>query len=174
MKRTSIVVIAILFAVSIWAPAQSPPPAGGAPAASTSKSLGLTVFPAKDQKPDQQQKDEYDCYVWAKGQTNYDPAAPPPTPTAVAAAPQKGGAVKGAAKGAAGGAAIGAIAGDAGTGAAIGATAGAVKGRRQKKASEAQADQKAKSDQAAAAAGPKDQYKKAFMTCLQGKGYTVN
>ena len=138
------------------------------------KSLGLVVFPAKDQKPEQQQKDEYDCYVWAKGQTNYDPVAPPPTPTAVAAEQKKGGAVKGAARGAAGGAAVGAIAGDAGTGAAIGATAGAVKGRRQQKASEAQATEKAKSNQAAAAAGPKDQYKKAFKTCLQGKGYTVN
>ena len=67
-----------------------------------------------------------------------------------------------------------AVAGDAETGAAAGATAGAVKGRRQQKAAGKQADEKAKSDQAAAAAGPKEQYRKAFQTCLQGKGYTVN
>ncbi|HUM02281.1 MAG TPA: glycine zipper family protein [Thermoanaerobaculia bacterium] len=170
MRRILIATAAALVLVSFAAPAQTPPK----PAAGTAKSLGLVVFPAKNQTPDQQQKDDYDCYVWAKGQTNYDPAAPPPTPTAVAPEKQKGGAVKGAAKGAAGGAAVGAIAGDAGEGAAIGATAGAVRGRRQQKAADKQADEKAKSSQAAAAAGPKDQYKKAFQTCLQGKGYTVN
>ena len=166
MRRILIATAAALVLVSFAAPAQTPPK----PAAGTAKSLGLVVFPAKNQTPDQQQKDDYDCYVWAKGQTNYDPAAPPPTPTAVAPEKQKGGAVKGAA----GGAAVGAIAGDAGEGAAIGATAGAVRGRRQQKAADKQADEKAKSSQAAAAAGPKDQYKKAFQTCLQGKGYTVN
>ncbi|MGE5346265.1 MAG: glycine zipper family protein [Acidithiobacillales bacterium] len=166
--------VAVLVAASS-ALAQSPQPAAGTKAStSMAKSLGLVVFPAKNQTPEQQQKDEYDCYVWAKGQTNYDPVAPPPTPTAVAAQQQKGGAVKGAARGAAGGAAVGAIAGDAGTGAAIGATAGAVRGRRQQKGAEKQAAEKAKSDQAAAAAGPKENYKKAFKTCLQGKGYTVN
>jgi len=173
MKRILIAMAAALVIVSLAAPAQTPQ-APATAGAGTAKSLGLVVFPAKDQTPAQQQKDDSDCYVWAKGQTNYDPAAPPPTPTAVVAEKQKGGAVKGAAKGAAGGAAVGAIAGDAGEGAAIGATAGAVKGRRQQKAAEKQADEKAKSSQAAAAAGPKDQYKKAFTTCLQGKGYTVN
>ncbi len=170
MKKVLIATGALFVIASLVAVAQAPP----APAAGTAKSLGLTVFPAKSQTPDQQKKDESDCYVWAKGQTNYDPAAPPPTPAAATVETQKGGAVKGAAKGAAGGAAVGAIAGDAGEGAAIGATAGAVKGRRQQKKSEAQATEKAKSDQAAAAAVPKDAYKKAFMTCLQGKGYTVN
>ena len=172
MKKILIAAATLFVIASLVAVAQAPP--ANPPAAGMAKSLGLTVFPANNQKPEQQQKDEYDCYVWSKGQTNYDPAAPPPTPTAVAAETKKGGAVKGAARGAAGGAAIGAIAGDAGTGAAIGATAGAVRGRRQQKGAEAQAAEKAKSDQAAAAAGPKEQYKKAFKTCLQGKGYTVN
>ncbi len=174
MKR-----IVVAFAVSLLAAglawSQNPPPSSGTTSSATmSKSLGLTVFPAKNQTPEQQKKDESDCYAWAKGQTNYDPAAPPPTPTAVPADKKKGGAVKGAAKGAAAGAAVGGVAGDAGTGAAVGATAGAVKGRRQQKAADQQSAEKAKSDQAAAAAGPKEQYKKAFQTCLQGKGYTVN
>ncbi len=172
MKKIFFVASAFLVTASLVILAQAPP--ASPQTAGMAKSLGLTVFPAKDQKPEQQQKDEYDCYVWAKGQTNYDPVAPPPTPTAVVAEQKKGGAVKGAARGAAGGAAIGAIAGDAGTGAAIGATAGAVRGRRQQKASEAQAAEKSKSSQAAAAAAPKDKYKTAFKTCLQGKGYTVN
>jgi hypothetical protein len=168
MKRIVVVVAGSLVALS-WMGAQSPPASG-----SMSKSLGFVVFPAKNQTADQQKKDESDCSGWAKQQTNYDPAAPPPTPTAAAVPKQKGGAARGAARGAAGGAAVGAIAGDAGTGAAAGATAGAIRGRRQQKAADKQADQKAKTDQAAAAAGPRDQYKKAFQTCLQGKGYTVN
>ncbi len=177
MKRNVTIVFAALTALAIVAVglsaiAQAPPATATKPA-STSKALGLIVFPAKSQTPDQQQKDEYDCYVWAKGQTNYDPIAPPPTPTAVAAEQKKGGAAKGAARGAAGGAAIGAIAGDAGTGAAAGAAAGAVRGRRQQKASEKQAEQKAAADQKAASAAPRDQYKKAFSACLEGKGYTV-
>ncbi len=170
MKRI-VALAAVALLASAWsARAQNPPPASGGMA----KSLGLTVFPAKNQTPEQQQKDEYDCYTWAKGQTNYDPVAPPPTPTAVAAQQQKGGTARKAAKGAAAGAAVGAVAGDAGTGAAAGATAGAIKGRRDKKAAEKQSAEKAKSDQAAAAAGPKENYTKAFKTCLQGKGYTVN
>jgi hypothetical protein len=43
-----------------------------------SQSLGIMVFPAKGQTPEQQGKDESDCYVWAKQQTGYDPVAPPP------------------------------------------------------------------------------------------------
>ena len=168
MKR--LVVAAALSVVALsWILAQNPPASS-----SMSKSLGLTVFPSKNQTAEQQQKDELDCYGWAKQQTNYDPAAPPPTPTAAATQKQKGGAARGAARGAAGGAAIGGIAGDAGTGAAAGAAAGAVKGRRQQKAADKQADEKAKSDQAAASAAPREQYKKAFQTCMQGKGYTVN
>ena len=171
MKKVVVAIVVSLLAAWSQARSQSSPPAD---AGSMSKSLGLTVFPAKSQTPEQQQKDESECYVWAKGQTNYDPAAPPPTPTAVPAQKQKGGAARGAARGAAGGAAVGAVAGDAETGAAAGATAGAIKGRRQQKASDKQATEQAKGNQAAAAAGPKEQYKKAFQTCLQGKGYTVN
>lgn len=174
MKRIAIVACISLLAVLSETRGQSQPAGGTTPGAATAKSLGLTVFPAKSQTADQQQKDEYDCYVWAKGQANYDPAAPPPTPAAAAPQKQKGGAARGAAKGAAGGAAVGAIAGDAETGAAAGAAAGAVKGRRQQKASEKQAADQAKSNQAAAAAAPRDQYKKALQTCMQGKGYTVN
>jgi hypothetical protein len=38
------------------------------------------VYPSKGQSPQQQQKDEGECYVWAKNSTGIDPAA-------VAAAP---------------------------------------------------------------------------------------
>ena len=147
--------------------AQTAPSAQKGPAAS----LGVFPYPTKGQDAATQQKDEGECYGWAKQQTGIDPAAPPPPPPDAKQA--KGGAVKGAAGGAAGGAAIGAIAGDAGQGAAIGATAGAVRGRRQQKKANKQAEQ-----QAQAAAGQQQQqtvdtFKKAFGGCMDGRGYSV-
>jgi hypothetical protein len=133
--------------------------------------LGVFPYPKKNQNAGQQQKDENECYGWAKQQTGIDPAAPPPPPAEAKQA--KGGGAKGAAGGAAGGAAIGAIAGDAGKGAAIGATAGAVRGRRQQKKANKQAE-----GQAQAAAGQQQQqtldtFKKAFGGCMDGRGYSV-
>jgi len=133
--------------------------------------LGVFPYPKNNQDAAQQQKDENECYGWAKQQTGIDPAAPPPPPPEAKQA--KGGGAKGAAKGAAGGAAIGAIAGDTGEGAAIGATAGAVRGRRQQKKANKQAEQ-----QAQAAAGQQQQqtldtFKKAFGGCMDGRGYSV-
>lgn len=133
--------------------------------------LGVFPYPKNNQSADQQQKDENECYGWAKQQTGIDPAAPPPPPPE--AKQVKGGGAKGAAGGAAGGAAIGAIAGDAGKGAAIGATAGAVHGRRQQKMANQQAEK-----QAQAAGGQQQQqtldtFKKAFSGCMDGRGYPV-
>lgn len=128
------------------------------------------VYPSKGQNTEQMEQDKSACYSWAKGQTGFDPMAPPPAPTT--APPQQGGAVRGAARGAAVGAAAGAIAGDAGKGAAIGAaaggTGGAIKKRRGEKEQQAQAQQ-----QAAAADQKRAEYNRAWGACLEGKGYTV-
>lgn len=35
------------------------------------------VYPAKNQTPQQQKKDEGECHTWAVGQSKYDPANPP-------------------------------------------------------------------------------------------------
>jgi hypothetical protein len=117
------------------------------------------VYPAKGQSADQQGKDEYECSKWAKSQSGVDPSAP-------AAQPQvgqhAGGAVGGAARGAAAGAAIGAIAGDAGKGAAIGAVAGGARGRRGSMA-----------NQQAAVKEERNAYDRAFMVCLDGRGYST-
>ncbi len=133
--------------------------------------LGMFPYPKNNQSTAQQQKDENECYNWAKQQTGIDPAAPPPPPKEAKKA--KGGGAKGAAGGAATGAAVGAIAGDAGEGAAIGATAGAMRGRRQQKKASKQAEK-----QAQAAAGQQQQqtldvFKKAFAGCMDGRGYSV-
>src|SRR5262245_34919773 len=96
------------------------------------------VYPSKGQSKDQQERDEFDCYKWAKDQTGFDPTAAQPTATTT---PPRGGAVRGGARGAAAGAVGGAIGGDAGKGAAVGAgvgaTAGAIRRRRAAKESAA-------------------------------------
>ena len=152
-----------------------------------SQSLGVHVFPSKGQDSAQQQQDEATCFNWAKGNTGFDPLAPPstasppqqsaqqPPPNPAAAAPRRG-----AVGGAAAGAAIGAIAGDAGKGAAIGATAGALSGAaaRRQGAQAAQAQQQQQQTQQTQQAqqqlaAQKANYNRAFSECLEGKGYTV-
>ncbi len=138
-----------------------------------SQQWGLSVFPAKGQDRATQDKDEYDCYQWAKQNTGIDPLAPAQAATPTSTQEPKGQAVRGAARGAAAGAAIGAVAGDAGKGAAIGATAGGIGGVGKKRQDKAAAQQQAAQQQQAAAAQTKDTFNKGFAACLEGKGYSV-
>lgn len=145
----------------------------GLKAQSISSSLGLYVFPAKNQDAATQEADEMACFKWAKEQSGYDPMNPTVYQGAQVDRSADGSAVGGAALGAAGGAAIGAIAGDAGKGAAIGAVVGGVRGRRSKVVGD-QRQQQA-NDQAAAqkTKAAANDYNKAFSVCMEGKGYTV-
>lgn len=178
--------------------AASRPGAAQAPAAAPSKplssSLGLVVFPAKNQTPQKQSADEGECFAWSKGQTGVDPLAPPPAAPAAAAAPAPaaqpapaatGSRLRGAARGAAAGAVIGEVAdNDAGKGAEVGATVGVLKGgaeaRKAKQAaqqqaaaqSQQQAQQQAQQQQAAQAE-QKTLFNKGFAACLEARGYTV-
>jgi hypothetical protein len=145
-----------------------------------SASLGLYVFPAKNQTPAQQSQDEQACYAWAKDQSGIDPAAVKANPDSAAKAAgakadsaTQGAAIKGAAAGAVGGAVVGGIAGDAGTGAGVGAVVGVAKGRKAKKQATAQAEKQAAEQNKAWAAGQIDTFKKAYSACVEGKGYTV-
>jgi hypothetical protein len=122
--------------------------------ASFAYAQGPYVYPARGQSPEQQNRDQYECHNWAVSQTGVNP-------TAAAAAPPQGGAMRGAARGAAVGAVGGAIAGNAGKGAAIGAATGGVFGGIR------QADQRAQQQNANAA------YQQALRACLTGRGYTV-
>ncbi len=135
--------------------------------------LGLFVYPAKGQTPQQQQGEEAECYGWARQQTGIDPLAPPPAPQQAQSSGPDGSAIKGGAKGAAVGTAIGAIAGDTGEGAAIGAVAGAVHGRRQAKKQKQAQQQQAQQQAQAQAAHTQQTFNKAFGACLEGKGYSV-
>ena len=154
----------------------APPPA----AKPTLAELGLFIYPAKGQAPDQQKADEGACYQWAETQTGLTTTGGSVDTKAAADAAKKqtadatqGAAVVGAAKGAVVGVAIGAIAGDSGQGAAIGAIAGAIGGRRAKKAAEAQAAQAGAQQATQANQQALNTFRKAASACLEGRGYTV-
>ncbi|BAO76600.1 glycine zipper family protein [Winogradskyella sp. PG-2] len=138
-----------------------------------SKTLGLFIFPSKNQDSLQQQKDLKECYSWAYNQTKFDPMNPTKV-TVKEAEKVKGGAVAGAARGAVAGVAIGAVAGDTGDGAAIGAVTGAIRGRRATRRAQsiqnAQNTQKAKSIESEI----KTSFVKAFSACIKAKGYSIN
>lgn len=135
------------------------------------------VYPRDGQSAEKQKADEYECYGWAKGQTRFDPMAPP---TASSAPPQEqatqGGALRGAARGAALGAAVGAIAGDAGTGAAAGAAGGGLIGgmrRRDQTRQQATAQNNWAQEEAARYDQMRRDYDRAYGVCLEARGYSV-
>jgi hypothetical protein len=74
----------------------------------------IIVYPAKGQSSEQMEKDKFECYTWAKGQTGFDPmqmptaSSPPPSQEkkSVGGSTLKGGVIGGA-----GGAVISGIAG---------------------------------------------------------------
>jgi len=140
----------------------------------------LIIYPAKGQSNEQMEKDKFECYSWAKGQTGFDPMQ---APTASAPAPQKqsqgsvaGGTVKGALGGALLGAGIGAIAGDTKKGAAIGGLSGGaiggVRSSRQKQEDE-RAQQQWEQQQVSEYSQKRNSYNRAYGACLEGRGYTV-
>ena len=126
---------------------------------SKATAAGPFVYPQRGQSPEQQNKDSYECYGWAKAQSGVDPGAPPPP---AQAGQHARGAVGGAARGAALGAAVGAIGGNAGKGAAAGAVVGGAAGRRRSVMAQQQQQQAAGSA-----------YERAFAACMEGRGYTV-
>lgn len=136
------------------------------------------VFPNQGQSQQQMASDKTECQNWARQQTGFDPLSTPraTVPPPPREAPQ-GGLVRGAARGAALGATGGAIAGDAGRGAAIGASTGALFGamrRTDQIAREEQAQQQWAWQQTAQQSQDRDRFNRAYRTCLEGKGYTVN
>ncbi|MGB5385222.1 MAG: glycine zipper domain-containing protein [Eudoraea sp.] len=142
--------------------------------AMVSKTVGLYVFPAKDQSAAQQADDESYCYKWGVQQSGIDPLNPPSVQAQQVETGPDGSAIRGGARGALAGVAIGAIAGDAGKGAAIGAVAGGLGGRRASRVGRSQQQQANNQAAGQAEADMMNSFKKAYSACLQGKGYTVN
>ncbi|WP_163339516.1 glycine zipper domain-containing protein [Desulfopila sp. IMCC35008] len=134
----------------------------------------LVVYPANNQPAEQQTKDQDECRQWASGQSGYDPnsapvaeAAPQPNQTRARDSSIVKGAVAGAAVGGLGGSMGGKFGKGAATGAAAGMALGAVKEHRENQ----QGSQAAQADSQSAAL--EANFKKAFATCLEGRGYTV-
>jgi predicted lipid-binding transport protein (Tim44 family) len=142
----------------------------------------LMVYPAKGQSQEQTEKDKFECYTWAKGQTGFDPmqvpktSSPPPPQTAGSVG---GGAAKGGLGGGLLGLGVGAIAGGksgAKKGAAIGGLSGAAIGgmrSHSQQQGEAQARQQWEQQQASEYAQKRGAYDRAYAACLEGKGYSV-
>lgn len=142
---------------------------------SLASSMGIFTYPTQNQTAEQQSKDDYDCFVFAKGQTGYDPMN---APQVVAQAPDQGPSgsrLVGAARGAAAGAIVGEIvADDAGKGAAVGATLGVMRGggrqNRQRHQQQAQQAQEAAQQQMS---GMEHGFKNAYGACIEARGYSV-
>jgi len=178
--RRSLLTPVIALGIATYAAAQVTTAPEAAPPAPTLGQIGMIIYPAQGQTPEQQKLDEASCTQWAEAQTGLKlQAGSVNTDSAAQAAQQQaaqatqGAAVAGAARGALAGVAIGAIAGDAGTGAAIGAAAGAMGGRRAKKRYEAQAAQQGAKEAQAQNQAALDTFKKAAAACLEGRGYSV-
>ena len=139
----------------------------------------MYVYPSKGQSAAQQDKDKYACYGWAKGQTGFDPMAPPTTRTPPPSGGGKsvaGGALTGAVVGAGVGAVGGARGGKAGKGAKIGTAAGGLLGGMNAAGQNAQASQARRDwerQEANRYASARAQYNRAFATCMEGRGYAV-
>ena len=141
----------------------------------------VIVYPAKGQSAEQTEKDKYECYQWAKGQTGFDPMAAPVAQTAPPPGEKEvAGAGKSGLAGGLGGAAVGALLGGkmgAGRGALIGGGSGALIGgmrRHDQKEREDHNRRQWEQQEAANYAQNRSDYNRAYSACLSGRGYTVN
>ena len=142
----------------------------------------IIVYPAKGQSNDQMEKDKFECYSWAKGQTGFDPmqmptaSSPPPSQERKSVGRST---VGGGLLGGAGGAVIGGIAGGskgARKGAAIGGLSGGAIGGMRSSRQNRQSDQQRQQweqQQANQYMQQRNAYNRAYSACLEGKGYTV-
>jgi hypothetical protein len=185
--NTRLVILSCLsmgYAVSAWSQSTVAAPSGQKSLAAT---MNVYVFPNAGQAPDQQAKDEGECYQWAVSNSGSDPfelqtqsvQQAQQTEAAKQEAQQagKGSTRKGLVRGAAVGALVGGIADDEwGKGAAIGAgvgmVGGNVRGRQKDKAATAEVEAQAQQAQQVSAEQLAN-FKKAFSVCLEAKKYMV-
>lgn len=140
------------------------------------------IYPAQGQSQDQLEKDKFECYTWAKGETGFDPMQ---MPTASSPAPSQekksvgGSALKGGAVGGIGGAVIGGIAGGkkkAKKGALIGGLTGGALGGARSSRQNRQAEQDRnqwEKQETNKYMQQRNDYNRAYSACLSGRGYTV-
>jgi len=172
----------LLVAVTACAPAHyrqaSAPPEPKQPVLATE----VYYFPMREQSIEQQDRDRFECYQWAKKETGFDPSDPhliPHQRTYVVPDPEPGAdTVAGAFTGAVLGAIIGAPH-SSGEGAVIGAIAGGALGAASDAARQERATvieqrlNQGQSSSYAALENRASQYRRAMMACLEGRGYKV-
>lgn len=140
------------------------------------------IYPAQGQSQDQLEKDKFECYTWAKGETGFDPMQ---VPTASSPAPSQekksvgGSALKGGAVGGIGGAVLGGIVGGkkkAKKGAVIGGLTGGTLGGVRSSSQNRQAEQNRQQwekQETNKYMRQRNDYNRAYSACLSGRGYTV-
>jgi hypothetical protein len=150
----------------------------------------LFVYPTKGQTQAQLEQDRYECHVWARQQSGFDPSNAPAAPTATTATrvpvadnPAAGAAAKGTLAGAVVGGVLGAQGHDALGGAVLGAAVGGLAGgtietdgqRKIEREARDAARQLGTARVAAddAAAQRRGDYRRALGACLEARGYTA-
>jgi hypothetical protein len=186
IERTSktsrrVAVTATLTATLVLGACASAPPAPPPKPQTPPPPIEVFFYPTRGQSAAQQDRDRYECYLWASKQSGFDPSSPQLAPhqrIEVKASPPPG---TSTAMGAATGALLGAVVspGHPAEGAAVGAVTGAVIGAgadaaRQEQAAQVQgkidqreAQRQERLEQQAAS------YRRAMTACLEGRGYTV-
>ena len=140
-------------------------------------SLGLHVYPKKNQDVEQQTRDDYDCYRSAKNKTGFDPLNPGARPL-VAQSEIESRAGKESVKDVAGGAAVGAVIGeigqnDPGEGAAIGGFLGAIRAYKKNKSHKERQRTQAERRIDTEIQHSRLEFEDAFSACLDARGYAV-
>jgi len=169
----------VLVILSGCVEAPPPRPVRVAPPPAPALNTEVYAYPLQGQPAEQQDRDRYECSLWATKQTGFDPSAPNVPPDmrvrVVAAGPPPG---TGTAVGAITGAILGAaIAGPrhGGAGAVVGAITGGALGTAAD-ASRAQQTQEVVVPDRQALAAIREQagnYRRAIGACLQARGYSV-
>jgi hypothetical protein len=136
-------------------------------------SQDVFIYPQKGQSAEQQDKDEFECYKWARDNSGFDPMA---APTAGSPPPRKDeksyGVLKGAAVGAVGGKVFGNSKKTTRTAAAAGGLLGGVR-QHQHNSREQQKVEDWERREASNYASNRSNYNRAYAACLEGRGYTV-
>lgn len=150
-----------------------------APATSQLEATRIYFYPTRGQTPEQQDKDRYECYLWAVKQSGFDPSvaqlAPHQRVEVIPEPPPGSSAVVGAVTGAVAGSIL-AGRGDREEGAVFGAIAGTMIGAAVDANREAQAEKmtdQVNAEQYARIDMLARDYRRAITACLEGRGYVV-
>ncbi len=140
----------------------------------TSVADELMIFPSADQSAEQKEQDKCACYSWVKGESGFDPMAPPTAsePSTPESRAKSGALVRGAARGAAVGQIVGGDYSSTATGAAVRVTIVGMRSQDQKR-NEAEAHEQWEQEQVSIWAGNLNRFDHAYAASLERKDYTV-